>query len=197
MNLNCGVGNRVFLTLWIMAIRSNMVASFEHKMPSKVLNRTFTRVGWPTIQMQKQVVVCQFKLNDVLIFISTASLVTSLFNDFCCFWPVAVNTMDILQFLILFISSYAGSCPTYELWLELRRNMQLRRSCERREWNNCHQQMQRDDFCDRISRCKNNGCQTLQWNVQSKLYLIRLAVDMKFRIYIHVHIHRFYVDIKQ
>jgi len=85
MNLNCGVGNRVFLTLWIMAIRSNMVASFEHKMPSKVLNRTFTRVGWPTIQMQKQVVVCQFKLNDVLIFISTASLVTSLFNDFLLF----------------------------------------------------------------------------------------------------------------
>ena len=55
--------------------------------------------------------------------------------------------------------------------------------------------MQRDDFCDRISQCKNNVNRTRQRKVHSKLYLIRLAVDMKFRIYIHVHIHRFYVDI--
>jgi len=38
------------LTLWTLAIRSNMVASFEQKMSSKVLNSTFHRVGWPTWQ---------------------------------------------------------------------------------------------------------------------------------------------------
>jgi len=74
--------------------------------------------------------------------------------------------------------------------------MQLRRSCERRQWNNCHQQMQRGDYSDWTSQCKNDVNQRKrQRSVQSKLYLIRLAVDMKFRIYILIHIHRFYVDI--
>ena len=36
MNMNCGVGIRVFLTVRTMAIRSNTVDSFEEKMPSKV-----------------------------------------------------------------------------------------------------------------------------------------------------------------
>jgi len=36
MNVNFGAGNRVFLTLWTMMIRSNTVTSFEQKMPSKV-----------------------------------------------------------------------------------------------------------------------------------------------------------------
>jgi len=36
MNVNCGVGIRVFLTLWTMTIRSNTLASFELKLPSKV-----------------------------------------------------------------------------------------------------------------------------------------------------------------
>ena len=45
VNVKCGFGNRVFLTLWTMAIRSNMVASFEQKMPSKALNSTLYRVG--------------------------------------------------------------------------------------------------------------------------------------------------------
>jgi len=49
MNVNWGVGKRVFLTLWTMAIRSDMVASFEQKMSSKVLNSIFSRVGRSTI----------------------------------------------------------------------------------------------------------------------------------------------------
>ena len=56
--------------------------------------------------------------------------------------------------------------------------------------------MQRGDYSDWTSQCKNDVNQRKrQRSVQSKLYLIRLAVDMKFRIYILVHIHRFYVDI--
>jgi len=58
---------RVFPTLWTLAIRSNMVARFVQKTPSIVLNSTFNRVGWPIIEMQKHVVVCQFKLYDVYI----------------------------------------------------------------------------------------------------------------------------------
>ena len=48
MNVNCSISNRVFLTVWTMAICSNMVASFEQRMSSKVSNSTFNRVGRPT-----------------------------------------------------------------------------------------------------------------------------------------------------
>jgi len=46
VNVKCGFGNRVFLTLLTMAIRSNTVDGFEQKMPSKVLNSTFYWVDY-------------------------------------------------------------------------------------------------------------------------------------------------------
>jgi len=46
MNVNYGVGNRVFLTLFTMAIRSNMVASFEQKNSIKSFKQHFLQ-GWP------------------------------------------------------------------------------------------------------------------------------------------------------
>jgi len=42
MSINCSIGNRVFLTLWTMTIRSSMVASFKQKMPSEVQTAYFT-----------------------------------------------------------------------------------------------------------------------------------------------------------
>jgi len=48
VNVKCGFGSRVFLTLWTTATRSNTVASFEQKMSSKVLNSTFYRAGRST-----------------------------------------------------------------------------------------------------------------------------------------------------
>jgi len=46
VKVKCGFGNRVFLTLLTMAIRSNTVDGFEQKMPSKVLNSTFYWVDY-------------------------------------------------------------------------------------------------------------------------------------------------------
>jgi len=42
MNVNCdGIGNQMFLALWTPEIRSNMVASFVQKVPSKVFKQHF------------------------------------------------------------------------------------------------------------------------------------------------------------
>jgi len=38
VNVKCGFGNRVFLTLWTTAIRSNTVAGFEQKCHQKLIS---------------------------------------------------------------------------------------------------------------------------------------------------------------
>ena len=48
MNVNCSISNRVFLTVWTMAICSNMVASFDFEPKNAIKSfKQHNLQGWP------------------------------------------------------------------------------------------------------------------------------------------------------